>query len=222
MSDSSAALPDYEGAIAYAIERLEQALPKTRLYHSLWHTRDEVGVRVVWLANQEGLSREAQVLVSTAAYFHDIGFIRQDVDHERVSALMAGEILPHYGYGPDQISLIKGMILATRIPQAPKNRLEEILADADLDVLGREDFLRRNRDLRAELTACGLAVSDGEWYTSQLLFLQQHRYFTATTARQRSQGKQRNIQELRSIIADCCTFRRAPSVVAMRPGFIRS
>ena len=35
---------------------------------------------------------------------------------------------------------ICGMIMATKIPQSPKNYLEQILCDADLDYLGRDDF----------------------------------------------------------------------------------
>jgi hypothetical protein len=38
--------------------------------------------------------------------------------------------------------------------------LEEILADADLDVLGRDDFFSRGQALRAEREALGKMVSD--------------------------------------------------------------
>ena len=72
-SEKAKGLPDYEGAKAYAVTRLEQDLSPLLYYHSLWHTRDEVASRSEWLAEQEGLSSEARVLVGTAAYFHDIG-----------------------------------------------------------------------------------------------------------------------------------------------------
>ena len=32
--------------------------------------------------------------------------------------------------------------MATKIPQKPQNHYEEVLSDADLDYLGRDDFLR--------------------------------------------------------------------------------
>ena len=75
--------PDYEGAKAYALERLARDLPSWLYYHSLWHTQDEVAPRTEWLARQEGLSREATVLLGTAAYFHDIGFTRTSVGMKR-------------------------------------------------------------------------------------------------------------------------------------------
>ena len=41
----------------------------------------------------------------------------------------------HLGY-----DLFSQLILATKVPQKPKNKLEKIICDADLDYLGREDF----------------------------------------------------------------------------------
>src|SRR5436309_16127441 len=74
-------------------------------------------------------------------------------DHERASAQIAAAILPNYGYTPAHIQAICGMIMATKLPQAPHTLLEQIVADADLDVLGRPDFVTRNQDLHTELAA---------------------------------------------------------------------
>jgi uncharacterized protein len=195
--------PDYQGAQHYALERLERELSSSLLYHSLWHTKDEVSVRAVWLAQQEGLSPELQHLVGCAAVFHDLAFVDQRADHETASARIAAEMLPHFGFRPSHIQLIQGMILATKLPQTAHNRLEEILADADLDVLGRHDFFSRNLALRSELARSGLSTTDELWYVQQLHFMQMHRYFTKTASRERTHTKQRNMQQLRSILADC-------------------
>ena len=40
----------------------------------------------------------------------------------------------------DEIDAICEMIMATRIPQTPANLMQEILCDADLDYLGRDDY----------------------------------------------------------------------------------
>ncbi|MCU0521231.1 MAG: HD domain-containing protein [Anaerolineae bacterium] len=199
-------LPDYEGAKAYALERLARDLPSLLYYHSLWHTQDEVAPRAEWLARQEGLSREATILLGTAAYFHDIGFTRllSGRDHEEESARIAINVLPRFGYLAHQVRIIQRIIYATRLPQTASNVLERVMADADLDVLGRSDYVARNTILRAERAALGESYSDEVWYTSQLQFLLQHRYFTRTASSQRGPGKSENVRQMQEIVADCC------------------
>jgi len=75
------------------------------------------------------------------------------------------------------------------------------MADADLDVCGREDFLDRNQFLRAELVNVGLASTDREWYGDQLRFLQLHRYWTAAARALRDKQKQANIAALTELLA---------------------
>jgi uncharacterized protein len=219
MSYRPATSLDYSGAKRYALTRLERELPATIFYHSLWHTRDEVAARARWLAQEEGLSSEMQQLITTAAYFHDIGFVNQRVDHELVSARIAAGILPNFGFRPDHIALVQGMIMATELPQTPHNRLEEIIADADLDVLGRADFFSRNNALRAELATAGVITSDESWYVQQACFIQHHRYFTKAARRQRAQRKWANLQELHSIISDCCTQVNESPITIPNPSF---
>lgn len=196
--------PDVEAAVTYALARLELELPATLHYHSLWHTQAEVAPRAIWLARREGLGQEAQALVTTAAHYHDIGFTVGRAGHERTSAGVVAEVLPRFGYTPAQIALIQGMILATRIPQIAHNLLEQIIADADLDVLGREDFLSRNRALRLELAAASASSADAVWYTRQLRFFDQHHFFTPTARQERTTGKARNRVRLHDIIRGCC------------------
>jgi uncharacterized protein len=212
-------LPNYEHAKAYAVARLAHELPPTLLYHSAWHTCDEVAPRAEWLAKREGLSQEAQILIGTAAFYHDIGFVQQTKDHEKASAKIALEILPRFGYTPDQIRLVVGMIMATRIPQAARTHLQQVVADADLDVLGRSDFHARNAALRTEMAALGDVAPDEIWYPNQVAFLKQHRYFTSTARSQRSAGKQENLRIIQEIIAECCPQYQDTPTIAPAPNF---
>jgi uncharacterized protein len=208
--------PDVHAAKAYALERLARELRPTLYYHSLWHTQDEVAPRAIWLAEREGLSRAAQGLVATAAYFHDLGFTVTRKDHEQVSAQIACEVLPGFGYTPEQIALIQGMILATRIPQTPHTLLEQIIADADLDVLGRSDFVARNQALRLEMAAEGVTQTDMVWYAHQLIFFDQHHYFTPTARHDRLPGKMQNRMVLQRIMRDCCPQEVTPPKAKFR------
>lgn len=192
--------PDFARASAYALARLERELSPMLCYHSVNHTRDDVVVAVDRLAAQEGLAGEELLLLRTAAYFHDLGFVEQREQHELIGARVAAEVLPRFGYRPEQIALIQGMIMATRMPQTPLTLLERILADADLDVCGRNDFLALNRCLRAELAALGSASSDREWYSDQLSFLRAHQYWTAAARSSRDQVKRMNIAGLERLL----------------------
>lgn len=193
--------PDFEQAMRYALARMERELPPQRIYHNVAHTRDEVAPAAEHLATLEGIEGEALLLVRTAAWFHDIGFVVNGFDHESIGAWIAGEALPAFGYGPEQIATVQGMIQATRLPQSPSDLLEQILADADLDLLGCEEFIPRNEDLRTEMATYGQAMSDEEWYTSQIEFLQSHRYFTSAANALRTDGKARNIEWLNDQLA---------------------
>jgi len=188
--------PDFEHARHYAFHRLERELAPDLFYHSIRHTRDEVLPAAERLAAMEGICEEQFLLLRTAATYHDIGFIEKYTGHEAVSIRIASEVLPRFGYSPTQIQAITDIIRATKLPQSPRNLLEQIMADADLDGLGREDFWDRNVDLRAELAVYDRPVDDVEWYKGQVQFLTAHSYFTASAHTLRAAQKQRHLDEL--------------------------
>jgi len=193
-------MPDFEAAQQYALGRLRRELPPELVYHSVWHTEEDVLPGVERLAEWSGVVGEPLLLLRTAALYHDLGFVTQRVGHEDVSIRIAATVLPDFGYSPEQIEQIKGMIAATRLPQTPTNLLEEILADADLDSLGRTDFTPRNQALRAEMAQYGVLHTDVEWLQGELNFLSGHRYFTAAAHALRDEQKQKNIEELKELL----------------------
>jgi uncharacterized protein len=192
--------PDFEQAKAYALRRLENELAPDLFYHSLQHTRDDVWPAARRLAALAGIKGEELLLLETAALYHDLGFVKQTTEHEKVSAGMAQEVLPHFGYNRQQVKQIKGMIMATRLPQTPQNFLEELMADADLDTLGRKDFFITNEKLRLELKAYGRPIMLHEWHDIQLNFLKNHNYFTVAAKSLRTKQKQKNMQRLRELL----------------------
>jgi len=194
--------PDLERAKQYAFERLERDLPPTAHYHSLHHTRDDVVPAVERLAALEGVEGDDRLCLLTAACYHDLGHIEHRDDHESVSVRIAAEALPRFGYSPALVERITDLILATRWPPHPQTLLEKIIADADLDSLGRDDFLGRSLSLRKELESIGITSNDEEWYQSQLEFLSDHHYHTQAARKLRGPGKQRNIELVKRLLAE--------------------
>lgn len=188
---------DFEKARQYAVQRLERDLSPNLSYHSIWHTRDDVVPAVERLAEMEKINGESLSLLLTAAWYHDLGYAEQRRYHELISARIAVQALPGFGYTEEQVEVVRWAILATALPQAPQNVLEQILTDADLDVLGRGDLLLRNDDLRRELAYFGQEFTDHEWCRSQIKFLEAHTYFTASAHALRDDGKLENLRLLK-------------------------
>lgn len=191
----------FDDARQYALQRLEQELSPNLLYHGIMHTRDDVVPAVEVLADQERVREGPRSLLVTAAWFHDLGFIESVSNHESISARLAAEALPGIGFTAEEVDIIRGIILATVLPQTPKTHLEQIMADADLDVLGRDDFMLYNKNLRNELALLGQEFSDFDWYARQLQFLKSHTYFTASARVLRDAGQLNNIRMLEKWLA---------------------
>lgn len=192
--------PDFEGAKQYALARLANELPAHLTYHCLQHTRDHVVPTVEHLAWHEGVKGLDLILLLTAAYFHDIGFVESWENHEEIGIRIAREVLPKFGYLPEHIDVIANIITATRLPQSPRTQLEKIMTDADLDSLGRVDFFERNQDLRNEQAALGKTYSDEDWFCAQYEFIRNHEFFTNAARTLRQDQKQKNIQALLGIV----------------------
>lgn len=192
--------PDYAGAIAYALDRLRTELPAHLYYHNALHTEEDVLPAVVRLARLSNVAEPDLHLLEVGAAFHDLGQIRTNLGHELVGIEIIAEVLPGFGFSPQEIARVSGMILATRLPQTPLNDEQALLCDADLDSLGREDFFATSKALWQERAACGLVIPWQTWLENQLRFLQTHRYFTPAARALRQDGKQKNIEMLERLI----------------------
>lgn len=184
---------DFEKAKAFILNKLDNELSKKLNYHNLEHILDVYNASIQY-AKLEGINEEETILLRTASLFHDSGFIVKADGHEQISCEFAEQYLPNFSYSKSQIEKIKGMIMATKIPQSPKNHLEEILADADLDYLGRDDFEKISERLFQEL-----ALNDrNEWNKIQISFFEKHNYFTDSAKRMRNEKKQENLEKIKA------------------------
>ncbi len=190
--------PDLNGAINYAYGRLLTELGPELSYHDVAHTRDWVVPAALRLASASGIGGVDRDLVLSAAWFHDLGYIERYAANEPIGARLAGEALPMFGYRSEHVRSVQGMILATAVPQHPQGILEQLVADADLDILARSEMLDQNHRLRDELSRCATPSSDEEWYAGQVHFFDAHHYFTAAARRMNDATKAQN----RTILAN--------------------
>lgn len=186
----------FKQAGKYIIGKLSRELPPHLSYHSVEHTQD-VYTAAEAIGRQEGIGPHQMKLLLTAAWYHDAGFLNGAKEHEEESCRIAEETLPGFGYTAADIETICGLIRATKIPQSPQNHLEEILADADLDYLGRDDFFTIGEKLFNELSVLGIIHSDEEWNRLQVRFLENHHYFTRSAINSRQETKEQHLQQVK-------------------------
>ncbi|WP_294818614.1 HD domain-containing protein [uncultured Flavobacterium sp.] len=182
---------------AYMLDKLRTDLPKHLKYHTLGHTLD-VYNRAMDIAIQEGVTGRNLDLLLVAAVYHDAGYLYQRLEHENRSCAIACEILPAYGYMQNDIDAICRIIMATQLPQNPKSLAEQIICDADLDYLGRDDFFTTGEGLYHEMLHDGVIANETEWNVIQVKFLESHRYFTPTSIARRNAKKQENLNQLKA------------------------
>jgi class 3 adenylate cyclase/predicted metal-dependent HD superfamily phosphohydrolase len=177
-------------------EFLLSNLPDHLYYHNIDHIRDVVD-KVQLHGKNEGLNEEQMHLLITAAWLHDIGYIWDETNHEHRGAQFAREYLPSWGFTETNIEIVCGMIMATKIPQSPKNLMEEVICDADLDYLGRDDYFIVSRRFFRELNYV-TPFSEEQWESLQIGFFENHHYFTHSANRLRATGKKNNLNTIQS------------------------
>jgi predicted metal-dependent HD superfamily phosphohydrolase len=167
-------------------------------YHNKAHTQFVVD-SAIQIANHYQLSDSDFFVVITAAWFHDAGYLKTREDHERESVKVADNYLRQQGVDQETITKINQCIMATEMPQNPKNILEEIICDADMFHLGSDIFSEKNKLLRKEIeSATKTEISKEEWRLRTVEFMEQHHYFTDYCNLLLNDKKKQNLEKLKS------------------------
>ncbi len=179
----------------FVLNLLKNNLPEKYYYHNPEHTL-YVQEKVLEIGRHEQCTDEELQLLSIAALWHDTGYIKMYGNHEEQSSMLARKYLPEYGFCSYDIDLICGMIMATKIPQLPQTKLEEIIADADLEYLGSESFEIKAVSLFHEMHSMNPSITPAKWNEMQISFIKQHYYFTRYCIENKEPVKQIHLDKL--------------------------
>lgn len=182
------------------IDILNSKLSKDLHYHGVHHTLDALKTCKVYLRHNQVNTHDAKLL-RLGVLFHDIGFTETTHQHEQKGSEIAKRMLTDYGFPTEDIDVIVGLILATKVPQNPKTLLEKIICDVDLDYLGRSDFYAISNQLFQELKALDVIDDFDEWNKLQIRFLEAHRYHTDFAIENRQPQKEQRIKELKKLVS---------------------
>jgi predicted metal-dependent HD superfamily phosphohydrolase len=184
-------------ASSYVYNLYHDAPNGTTLYHNYNHTV-EVAAHTMEIAEGMKLSTPEMETVLLAAWFHDTGYLQSPQDHERRSAEIAVTFLKNQHYPEEKIENVVGCILATKVPQQPKNLLEQIVCDADLLHLGKKECLRKGEMLRMELEAFnGEQISQRDWLKRSIDFLKHHHFHTAYALQEYNERREDNLTKMK-------------------------
>lgn len=177
------------------VKQLNEQLPAHLTYHDTAHTL-YVLEKAIDIAKKEKVKENELELVKVAALYHDIGFVKSQKDHEKVGCAIAQQQLNEYGFNRAEIETICGMIRATKIPQQPKNHLEAILADADLEYLATSKFEVISEKLYQELKHDNKDLTRDQWNQIQIDFIKKHKFHTPYCKHYKSFRKHKNLERL--------------------------
>ncbi len=182
-----------------AKEILNSNLSHKLHYHTVHHTLDVLNM-INQSIRREKINQYDAKLLRIGTLFHDSGFSVSNINHEEHSVEIAKKYMVEYGFSKENIEVVKGLIMATRTPQAPKNYLEKIICDADLDYLGRNEFYTKSNLLFKELKAFSIINNIHEWNKAQIKFLEEHHYHTEFAQKNRQPQKEKRIKELKLLV----------------------
>lgn len=165
------------------------------VFHDLEHTVQTVAAVKV-IAEGFNFTEQELLLLMLATWFHDTGYVDGPAGHEERSYANAENFLRAH-LSKEELEIIKGCILATKVPQKPQTTLECVLCDADLSHLGMRTYWDRTSKFRQELILTRqLIMSDRDWVDFEIDFMLSHNYHTEVASELFNKRKAKHIQQL--------------------------
>lgn len=182
---------------AHIEQFIQEEIDAVFVFHNFQHTCAVVEAASE-LADHYEVSEDDRLAITLAAWFHDTGYSGGWQDHEERSVIHAEKWLRSQGIDDEElIANVCGGIRATKMPQKPKNFLEEIVADADLSHLGDLSYWDRCGRVRQEFTLTrDMIMSDQEWIDFELSFMLNHEYHTEAAREMFGNRKSKHVKQL--------------------------
>jgi predicted metal-dependent HD superfamily phosphohydrolase len=192
-------MKDFSKIKKHVLDKLKKELPMDLYYHGMHHTLSVVD-SINIICEHEKITSNELFLLNVGGLYHDIGFVHVYKNHEEEGCKIAKEELPKFGLSDDEVNIICGLIMATKIPQSPKTHLEQIIADADLEYLGTADYWDVGRTLFDELKIYMDVSNESQWNIIQMNFLKKHQYFTDFCKMYREPKKKEYLEQIIKIV----------------------
>lgn len=205
------------------VSSILQTLPSTFAYHHQEHTM-AVATATRKIALAEKYSSSHTRLLIIAALFHDVGYVSKYENNEIDAAKKAFEYMCQcpFPYTYEQAKIVEEAIIATNLTTPLHAKHEKILRDADLSILGQQDFWHWSKALQIEAQQYPISLlhvhakNDQTWLLFEYQFLKSHHWKTKSAYAIFEKGKQKNIQTLKHLIKHLTLKQKQNGIQKMR------
>lgn len=162
----------------FVTDMLVNKLPIDFTYHNFEHTKLVVEGALV-IGKAENLGEEEMEVLLIAAWFHDTGLAYTKEDHEEKSVLIAMEFLQQQNASENLITKVSECIRATKQGVIPKEEVHQVIRDADMYHISKDNYDDFAKRLRIEWALVyDKFYSEKEWNHLNLQFLISHEFHT--------------------------------------------
>lgn len=184
----------------YVLDLILSQSSENLCYHTVNHTHLVVK-NAELIGRNEGLNENEMNILLASAWFHDTGYTKVYIGHEKESTAIATKFLSQKGIDENTISKVNECILATHFPHKPTSKTAQILCDADMMHLGQDSYFDLAENLRQELKAMGVkAMKKSEFELDSVAFFKAHTYFSAYCQKEIAAKKEENLQRIQQSI----------------------
>ncbi|WP_405411791.1 Pycsar system effector family protein [Maribacter sp. Asnod1-A12] len=181
----------------FATTKLTDDFDPKFLYHNLRHTQRVVESTKELIEGEEIGEEESELLLITA-WLHDLGYTISYENHEEHSCQLSRDFLIKNNCTTLFITNVCNLILATKKGHEPKNKLENIIRDADSSHFHVKNFVANTELLREELSLVKKqSITSADWREENIILLRtKHRFYTDYAINNWQEGKDKNIKKL--------------------------
>jgi len=121
---------------------MAEKLPSTIIFHNFYHAT-QVKKYAETIGEHSGLSTEEMNILRICALFHDAGYVNSCKKCIEESIAIASAFLAKHGVDQQTTDHISEIIGANKLPQNPKDKIAEVLCDADLMYIATENGIEQ-------------------------------------------------------------------------------
>jgi len=187
----------------YVAGLFNESTDKNLVYHNLVHTRMVVDA-AGFIGKHCGINGNGKMkALLVAAWFHDVGYLENKLNHEDASKELAEKFLHSIGASLEFIGQVQRCIEATRIPQNPEDQLSAILCDADMFHVSQDNFMENTQVYWDELSALSQQkLGKANYLEITLKFFNNHRFKSEYGKTVLERGKTKNLAKIKQALAE--------------------
>jgi adenylate cyclase len=169
-------------------------------FHSVEYIRS-VSLQADLLARAEKLEDQDYIHIRLASVFIFFGYVFDYNDPQAAARKRAGEVLSVYGFGPQTLEVVTGLMDSVFRPEQ-ESIAGMVLHDAVYEFTGRIDFITMIDRLYREEMAYGKIDDPKIWFRNMAVKIEENQFLTETARKLRSVSLQDQLNAFQSFAGE--------------------